>query len=125
MLKKYGKPSPPHVLSHAVWVGMDDPTRTAALNAAVQQYRARGYPFLPTTQKYRTAEFQKLQRTDFLCAINESHRSIDVRGLAGLSLAWSYFPHHVSVACANGARTPMHNFERDDRLKLVMAKLAA
>jgi tRNA1(Val) A37 N6-methylase TrmN6 len=81
-------------------------------------YRKQGFPYIGTDIEYRTKEFNKF------ITFNTDHLIVDKTiksTMHGLSLAWSYMPHHFEVKC-NNMKTAMDVFTDDTLFKKVILK---
>jgi hypothetical protein len=81
-------------------------------------YRQNGFPFFPTDFVWRQKEYEKMQKYDFKKCIDYTNKKIK-QSMHGLSLCWSYHPHHYSVPC-NNMKTVMDRFQDDDSFKRVI-----
>jgi hypothetical protein len=85
-----------------------------------KHFKAKGFPFFPTSAEWRDKEMVKLMRYDYTKCILEDVKEIK-QTMHGLSLCWSYHPHHYEVQC-NSMQTVSDAFNHDDTLKKVIAK---
>lgn len=83
-------------------------------------YRRVGFPYFPTDVKWRDNEYRKLTNYDYTKCVDIDNKLIK-QTMHGLSLCWSYHPHHYSVPC-NSMRTVMDTFDDDDLLRAVITK---
>ena len=104
-------------INKKVWNTFTDEQRKEYQKEVFDYYRSNGFPFYPTTKKFRDNEFKKLRsfRGDIL--IDKKLKQT----MHGLSLAWSYFPHSFSISC-NNLYTPMQIFNDDEKFKKVIEK---
>jgi len=83
-------------------------------------FRNNGFPYFPTDEEWRLNELRNLTNYDYTRCLDIDNKLIS-QSMHGLSLSWSYHPHHYSIPC-NNKRTVMELFENDDLLKGVIAK---
>ena len=83
-------------------------------------YRTNGFPYFPTNEDWRAKELGKLMKYDYTKCVNTSDNIIK-QVMHGLSLCWSYHPHHYDVVC-NNMRTVKDTFDDDTLLRKVIAK---
>jgi len=83
-------------------------------------YRLKGFPFFPTDDSWRQKEYIKTTNYDFKKCLDENNKIIK-QSMHGLSLCWSYHPHHYNVQC-NKMRTVMQTFNNDILFKKVISK---
>ena len=85
-----------------------------------EYFRKSGFPYFPTDEVWRKKEITKAFNYDASRCIDEDNKEIR-QTMHGLSLCWSYHPHHYSVIC-NDKKTVHETFLDDDKLKAVIAK---
>ena len=85
------------------------------------QWKEKGFPYLPTDRKWRNDQFQNLVtfRRDTL--IDHKYKIIG-SATNGLSLAWSYMPHHYGIKCGK-MKTPMEIWNDEEHLKKGINKI--
>jgi len=85
------------------------------------QWKEKGFPYLPTDRKWRNDQFQNLVtfRRDTL--IDHKYKIIG-SATNGLSLAWSYMPHHYGIKCGK-MKTPMEIWNDEEHLKKGLNKI--
>ena len=100
------------------WKAMSKEELSNYKNKLFKFYKENGFPYYPTDEKYRKAQFNRLKKT------NPKHIGEDKflkQFMVGLNLAWSYFPHAFSVKC-NGLLSPKEVFDNDELFKKVIEK---
>ena len=85
-----------------------------------RHYRKYGFPYFPTDIVWRANEFRKLEKYDYTRCIDEENKAIK-QSMHGLSLSWSYHPHHYEIQC-NGLKTVMDAFSDDETFRKVIRK---
>ncbi len=104
-------------INKKVWNTFTDEQRKEYQKEVFDYYRSNGFPFYPTTKKFRDNEFKKLRSFCGDILIDKKLKQT----MHGLSLAWSYFPHSFSISC-NNLYTPMQIFNDDEKFKKVIEK---
>ena len=94
-------------LNKKEWKAMSNEELTNYKNKIFDFYRCSGFPYYPTDEKYKKAQFTRLKKTNF-DEIGED--KFLKQFMVGLNLAWSYFPHAFSVKC-NGLLSPKEVFD--------------
>jgi hypothetical protein len=83
-------------------------------------YRLYGFPYFPNDISWRNKEYEKTIKYDFGKCLDRKNKLIR-QSMHGLSLCWSYHPHHYNVRC-NKMRTVMETFNDDVLFKKVIGK---
>lgn len=85
--------------------------RSAFLHA-----RSKGFPHFSLTLKQKQAAFEKLRKFCFTPMI--THEGVVKQSNHGLTLAWTYFPHHWQIrAGGKSMKTPYEVFNDDELLE--------
>lgn len=105
-------------INKKVWLQYDEGQINNFVEEIFQHYRLNGYPFYSVDKDWRDKEFKKLKSYDYLRVIKDN---MFTQSMHGLSLAWSYFPHHIKVQCRN-FRTPYDVFNDDELFKKAIHK---
>lgn len=101
-----------------VWKSFSKPQLKAFKEAVFDYYRKYGFPYYPTDNKSRIIAYNRLKNTN----INNICENGKIKQyMAGLNLAWSYFPYSFDIKC-NGLLSPKEVFENDDLFKKAIAK---
>ena len=100
------------------WQKLNLQEKDAYVNRVFLYYRKYGFPYYPTDDSFRKAEFSKLMRFSNKNLIQDKKIN---QTMHGLSLAWSYMPHSWGVVC-NGKKTPLDVFYDDVEFKKVIKK---
>ena len=69
------------------------------------ELKSRGFPQYPTDYNWRKKEFAKLLRFDRSTLFKPNTKAVG-SSPHGLSLAWSYMPHHWGIKCGT-MKTPI------------------
>lgn len=91
----------------------------AALDIIFKYHRKNGFP------KYDIPLHQRIQQLNTLKKFDENTIFKDGKldqTMHGLSLAWTYFPHWVEVACGNNTMKPIDYWNDDNKLKEIIKK---
>ena len=107
-------------INDKIWSKFTEDERIAYEDKVYKHYRNTGFPYFPTDREWRDKEYKKLLNYDFTRCIDYDNKIIR-QTMHGLSLCWSYQPHHYDVQC-NNMRTVLATFNDDDLLKGVIAK---
>lgn len=105
-------------IGQAHWSDMDDPQRELFVEQIIRHYRTNGFPHYAMPLVERQREFAKLCRANFDSLVSGQ---IIKQTMAGLGLAWHYFPHAWEVKC-NGLLTPMEVFSSDELFRKALRK---
>ena len=100
------------------WKNFDDKELNKYSEKIFKHYRKNGFPFVESNSDYRTKEFNTLIKYNTDALIQDR---LIKSTMHGLSLAWSYMPHHWDVEC-NNMKTPMSVFKDDTLFKKVILK---
>lgn len=100
------------------WENFNDKELNKYSEKIFKHYRKNGFPFVESNSDYRTKEFNKLMNYNTENLIQDR---LIKSTMHGLSLAWSYMPHHWEVEC-NNMKTPMNVFKDDTVFKKVISK---
>ena len=103
-----------------VWKEFSDEEMIEYEDAIFNHYRLNGFPYFPTDHEYRNKEIEKLYKYDFTKCIDYKNKNIK-QSMHGLSLCWSYHPHHYNVQC-NNFMTVMEAFNDDEIFRKVIKK---
>ena len=70
----------------------------AAVDAVYDYWKDSGFPHYPTDYNWRKNQFGKLIRFDRSTLFKPKEQMVG-QSAHGLSLAWSYMPHHWTIKC--------------------------
>ena len=83
-------------------------------------WQRRGFPYYSIDKLDREKKFKELQSTDFQGLLTKE--KVIKPNQTGLSLAWSYMPHHFGIRCGK-MKTPMEIYESEEHFKKGIRKL--
>lgn len=107
-------------INKKVWKNFSEDEMKSYLQSVYDYYREQGFPYFPTDMLWRENELKKLLNYDYTKCIDIDNKLIK-QTMHGLSLCWSYHPHHYEIVC-NNMRTVKETFEDDTLLKKVIEK---
>ena len=84
-------------------------------------WKEKGFPHYPTDYDWRKKEFAKLLRFDRSTLLKPKQKVVG-SSAHGLSLAWSYMPHHWGIQCGT-MKTPMEIWNDEEHFKKGIRKL--
>jgi len=93
----------------------------AAVNEVYDTWKANGFPYYPTDYNWRKSEFAKMIRFDRSTLLKPKQKVVG-SSAHGLSLAWSYMPHHWGIQCGT-MKTPMEIWNDEEHFKKGIRKL--
>ena len=93
----------------------------AAVDAVYDYWKDSGFPHYPTDYNWRKNQFGKLIRFDRSTLFKPKEQMVG-QSAHGLSLAWSYMPHHWTIKCGT-MKTPISIWEDEEHLKKAIRKL--
>ena len=93
----------------------------AAVNEVYDIWKAKGFPYYPTDYNWRKGEFAKMMRFDRSTLLKPKQKVVG-SSAHGLSLAWSYMPHHWGIQCGT-MKTPMEIWNDEEHFKKGIRKL--
>ena len=93
----------------------------AAVNEVYDMWKAKGFPQYPTDYNWRKSEFAKMIRFDRSTLLKPKQKVVG-SSAHGLSLAWSYMPHHWGIQCGT-MKTPMEIWNDEEHFKKGIRKL--
>ena len=93
----------------------------AAVNEVYDIWKAKGFPYYPTDYNWRKGEFAKMMRFDRSPLLKPKQKVVG-SSAHGLSLAWSYMPHHWGIQCGT-MKTPMEIWNDEEHFKKGIRKL--
>jgi len=93
----------------------------AAVNEVYDIWKAKGFPYYPTDYNWRKGEFAKMMRFDRSTLLKPKDKVVG-SSAHGLSLAWSYMPHHWGIQCGT-MKTPMEIWNDEEHFKKGIRKL--
>jgi len=105
-------------INKRVWNEFSPTELEEYIDAVFCHYKTFGFPYFPTSTEFRIKEINKALNYDYKRCIDQEKRLIK-QTMHGLSLCWSYHPHHYGVPC-NNMMTVLEAF--DQKLKKVIAK---
>ena len=93
----------------------------AAVNEVYDIWKAKGFPYYPTDYNWRKGEFAKMMRFDRSTLLKPKQKVVG-SSAHGLSLAWSYMPHHWGIPCGT-MKTPLEIWNDEEHFKKGIRKL--
>ena len=93
----------------------------AAVDAVYDYWKDSGFPHYPTDYSWRKNQFSKLIKFDRSTLFKPNTKVVG-SSAHGLSLAWSYMPHHWGIKCG-AMKTPISIWEDEEHLKKGIRKL--
>ena len=93
----------------------------AAVNEVYDRWKEKGFPHYPTDYNWRKGEFAKMMRFDRSTLLKPKQKVVG-SSAHGLSLAWSYMPHHWGIQCGT-MKTPMEIWNDEEHFKKGIRKL--
>ena len=84
-------------------------------------WKTKGFPYYPTEYNWRRKEFYKLTQFDRSTLFKPKSKAVGASA-HGLSLAWSYMPHHWGIKCGT-MKTPMEIWNDEKHFKIGIKKL--
>ncbi len=91
------------------------------INYVYDKWIAKGFPHYPTDYASRKSHFSKMIRFDRSVLFKPKNKIVGSTA-HGLSLAWSYMPHHWGITCGK-MKTPMEIWNDEEHLKKGIKKL--
>ena len=85
------------------------------------EWKTKDFPHYPTNYQWRKKEFAKLLRFDRSTLFKPNTKAVG-SSAHGLSLAWSYMPHHWGIKCGT-MKTPMEIWNDEKHFKIGIKKL--
>jgi hypothetical protein len=85
------------------------------------EWKEKGFPYYPTDYSWRANEFNKLIKFDRSTLFKPNTKAVG-SSAHGLSLAWSYMPHHWGIVCGK-MKTPMEIWDDEEHFKKGIKKL--
>ena len=92
----------------------------AAINEVYDMWKSKGFPHYPSDYNWRKSEFAKMIRFDRSTLLKPKNKIVG-SSAHGLSLAWSYMPHHWGIKCGK-MKTPMEIWD-EEHFKKGISKL--
>ena len=93
------------------------------INEVYDMWKEKGFPYYPTDYNWRKKEFAKLLRFDRSTLFKPNTKAVG-SSAHGLSLAWSYMPHHWGIKCGK-MKTPMEIWNDEKHFKIGIRKILA
>ena len=93
------------------------------INEVYDMWKEKGFPYYPTDYNWRKKEFTKLLRFDRSTLFKPNTKAVG-SSAHGLSLAWSYMPHHWGIKCGK-MKTPMEIWNDEKHFKIGIRKILA
>ena len=93
----------------------------AAINEVYDMWKSKGFPHYPSDYNWRKSEFAKMIRFDRSTLLKPKNKIVG-SSAHGLSLAWSYMPHHWGIKCGK-MKTPMEIWNDEEHFKKGISKL--
>jgi len=90
-----------------------------ALDVIFQYHREIGFPHYTVHEHKKQSDLRSLKNFDEQSIFKD--KKVD-QTMHGLSLAWSYHPHWVDVACGSQTESPIERWNDDKVLKTVIRK---
>ncbi len=84
-------------------------------------WKTKGFPYYPTEYNWRRKEFYKLTQFDRSTLFKPKSKAVGASA-HGLSLAWSYMPHHWGIKCGT-MKTPMEIWNDEKHFKIGIKKI--
>ena len=106
-------------INERYWRGLSSGDLQEFSRKIFNHYRLTGFPYYKLTPRDISTEFNKAKR--YLSETNVIEDNIVKQSMHGLSLCWSFFPHHNAVKCGE-ALSPMEAFLDDVQLQTVIDK---
>ena len=103
------------------YVTMSVQVSDAAVNEVYDIWKAKGFPYYPTDYNWRKGQFAKMMRFDRSTLLKPKDKIVG-SSAHGLSLAWSYMPHHWEIQCGT-MKTPMEIWNDEEHFKKGIRKL--
>lgn len=105
-------------VNKAYWAGFSKKELDEFAKRIFNYYRATGFPYFPTDNEYRIAEYEKLKKYNYDKIIKGD---VIQQTMHGLGLAWSFFPHAFNVRCTNKISL-LEAFEDDEIFMKIIKK---
>ena len=93
----------------------------AAVNEVYDTWKAKGFPHYPSDYNWRKTQFAKMIRFDRSTLLKPKQKVVG-SSAHGLSLAWSYMPHHWGIPCGT-MKTPLEIWNDEEHFKKGIRKL--
>jgi len=100
---------------------MDDKVIDRLIDEVYDKWKAKGFPHYPTDYNWRKTQFAKMIRFDRSTLLKPKQKVVG-SSAHGLSLAWSYMPHHWGIQCGT-MKTPMEIWNDEEHFKKGIRKL--
>ena len=100
---------------------MDDKVIDRLVDEVYDKWKAEGFPHYPTDYNWRKGQFAKMMRFDRSTLLKPKQKVVGSSS-HGLSLAWSYMPHHWGIVCGK-MKTPMEIWNDEEHFKKGIRKL--
>lgn len=110
--------SPEPRLSKTEWENLSEADTLRIIDGLFDYYRRFGYPHYSYNATEKAKELDKIRAFDYGQLISDGTIR---QTMHGLGLAWSYFPHALSVRVGK-MLTPSEVFEDDDLLRKALAR---
>ena len=91
------------------------------INEVHDIWKAKGFPYYPTDYNWRKGQFAKMMRFDRSTLLKPKDKIVG-SSAHGLSLAWSYMPHHWGILCGT-MKTPLEIWNDEEHFKKGINKL--
>ena len=92
-----------------------------AVNEVYDTWKAKGFPHYPSDYNWRKTQFAKMIRFDRSTLLKPKQKVVG-SSAHGLSLAWSYMPHHWGIPCGT-MKTPLEIWNDEEHFKKGIRKL--
>ena len=83
-------------------------------------FRKHGYPHYTITHTEKYKHMRQLRKYDLDSIFVDKKIT---QTMHGLRLAWSYFPHWVTVRCGTSIMSPLEYFNNDDKFRKIIRKV--
>ena len=100
---------------------MDDKVIDRLIDEVYDKWKAKGFPHYPTDYNWRKTQFAKMIKFDRSTLLKPKNKIVG-SSAHGLSLAWSYMPHHWGIKCGK-MKTPMEIWNDEEHFKKGISKL--
>ena len=100
---------------------MDDKVIDRVIDEVYDTWKAKGFPHYPSDYNWRKTQFAKMIRFDRSTLLKPKQKVVG-SSAHGLSLAWSYMPHHWGIPCGT-MKTPLEIWNDEEHFKKGIRKL--